>query len=139
MLRTCACGVRCLNMYKRLIFIFVLVSSYSYSDEYYGWAGSCEETIYDFNFKEGEYSVYGNNRSTRKGVERNQYFINTDKITMDESGNYHLQTKRDGPVSLNLEEKDERIWGKSKYGRALFIKCDKAKALKVVNTVKQNT
>jgi len=126
-------------MYKKLIFILVMISTFSHSDEYYGWAGSCEGPIYDFDFKEGRYSVYGNHRSTRNGIERNQYFINTDKITLDKSGVYHLQTKRDGPVFLNLEEKDERIWGKSKYGKALFIKCDKTKALKVINTVKKNT
>ena len=126
-------------MNKRLMFILILISSLSHSDEYYGWAGSCEGPIYDFNFKDGEYSVYGNNRSTRKGIERNQYFINSDKITKDELGIYHLQTKRDGPVSLDLKEKSERIWGKSKYGRALFVKCDKDKALQIINEVKENT
>lgn len=126
-------------MKNLLFFSLLLLSVNTYAIDYYGWAGSCENIVYEFDFANKKYTVYGSNRYVQNGKEVNNYFINGDKITQDENGTYYLHSENEGPISLNLENKDERIWGKSKYGNQLFNKCSKEQALKVIGNVQQNT
>jgi hypothetical protein len=127
-------------MYKMITITILLFSTSSFADSYYGWAGNCDEIIYDFDFPNGKWTVYGNSKYTQNGKEINNYFIKTDKITKNEEGSFQLHdSEYNSIVLLDLSDKDERIWGKSASGNQLYEKCSNEQAIKVISHVKENT
>ncbi len=127
-------------MYKIVIIATLLFSSNAFAENYYGWAGSCEEIIYNFDFPNGKWTVYGNSKYIQNGKEINNYFIKTDKITKNKDGFFQLHdSESNSIVLLDLSNKSERIWGKSMNGNQLYIKCSKEQAIKVISHVKENT
>jgi hypothetical protein len=125
-------------MHRLLAITLFFISAHTYAAEYYGWAGSCDDIVYEFNFANGKYTAFGNSRYIQNGEEINNYFIDSDRITQDENGTYYLHTQHGSPMSLDLENKDKRIWGKGEYGNQLFNKCSTEDALKVIKHVKEN-
>lgn len=129
----------CIIMYKIIIATIIIFSTSSFADGYYGWAGSCDEIIYDFDLPNEKWTVYGNSKYIQNGKEVNNYFIKTDKITKNKEGSFQLHdSEYNSVVLLDLSDKDERIWGKSANGNQLYIRCSKEQAIKVINHVKEN-
>lgn len=126
-------------MIRYIFFMLITFSSLADSGDYYGWAGSCEDAVYDFDFSKGSYTVYGVYRYTKNGVEDFQYFINSNEITKDESGTYYMHSEIDGKIPLDLSNIAERIWGKTKTSNVLFTKCNAEEAAKLINEVKSNS
>lgn len=107
----------------------------SYAENYYGYAGSCNDGIYVFDFMDLKVSEYLQHRVIGS---KWQYSLKNRTLKKKSQDSYILWHETDDPAVLELTSDTLRIHGKSINNGYMFYyeRCDKTMALDIINKAK---
>lgn len=106
-----------------------------YGEEYYGYAGSCNDGIYVFDFKKPQYTLYQQNRVIGK---RWTYRIISSPIKSVGNNSYIIGLSTDDPMLITVTRDRSIIQGKSNiHGYTFYFEeCNKKLALEIISKAK---
>ena len=117
------------------IFVFLGYTAQCNSEPYYGYAGSCNDGIYIFDFDNSQYTGYLQHRVV--GAEW-QYQIINKPLEKKGTNTYIMGYGTDDPLMLKLTSDISMIHGKSlKNGYTFYYEqCDESLALDIIKKAK---
>jgi len=98
----------------------LLISTNCFSEKYYSYLGSCDDGVFDFDFKNEKYTAYLQHRIIDKPW---QYQIIKKVLKKENQETYIISPESNDPLLLNITEDSSIIHGKSiNYGYTFFYK-----------------
>ena len=115
--------------------ILIIGANYSYGETYYGYAGSCNDGIYVFHFKDLNVTEYKQNRVIGS---KWTYSIKNMPLKQKAPNKYVIWYETDDPAILVVTSDSSIIHGKSINNGYTFYyeKCEEQMAMNIIDKAK---
>lgn len=122
------------------VFLFHATAVLAEQDKYYGFQGSCNDAIYQFDFKAGKFTLFGVYRLKINNSPQYQYYTSRGKLAKLADSKFLMEPGNGKPTAIISVATDGSINGQTSDKSTFYFGiCDPQQALTFIKDVMSHT